>query len=163
MFGKGRRRAPESVRAVTLDAGERRLEWGLTQDGQPVVATDRGLRLPGAARLDWPDVERATWSRPVLTVLRVADVAGTGEQRSVQLEDEGELPDVVRTAVTGSVGWSSHYRLRPAGGVRVVGRRRPGMELLDWQLVFDAGSDPQDPDLRAQAEALLLGARRTIG
>lgn len=159
----GRRRPPEAVTSVALDPGERRLAWGLTTDGLPVVATDRGIRLPGSPRLDWPDVERAGWARPVLTVLRVADVTGTGERRSVQLEVEGELPDVVRTAVTDSVGWSSHYRLRPAGGVRVVGRRRPGQELLDWQLVFDAGTDLQDPDVHAQAQELLLGARRTIG
>ena len=65
--------------------------------------------------------------------------------------------------VTGSVGWSSHYRLRPSGGVRVVGRRRPGQDLLDWQLVYDAGTDLADPEVQAQAEELLLTARRTVG
>jgi hypothetical protein len=65
--------------------------------------------------------------------------------------------------VSGSVGWSSHYRLRPRGGVRVVGRRRPGQDLLDWQLVYDAGTDLDDPLVRAQADELLLSARRTVG
>jgi hypothetical protein len=159
----GRSRPPEAVAAVQLEPGERRSAWGLTPSGEPVVATDLGLRLPGAPRLDWHDVEKATWSRPVLTVVRVADVAGTGERRTVQLEDEGSLPDVVRSAVTGSVGWSSHYRLRPRGGVRVVGRRRPGQDLLAWQLVYDAGTDLDDPLVRAQADELLLNARRTVG
>ena len=158
-----RRRVPPEVTAVALDAGERRLAWGLTPGGEPVVATDVGLRLPGAERLDWPDVERVSWSRPVLTVLRVATVEGTGERRSVQLEQEGELPDVVRTSVTASVAWSSHYRLRPSGGVRVVGRRRRGQDLLDWQLVYDPGTRHDDPAVVAQAEELLHGARRTIG
>ena len=160
LFG---RRVPAAVAAVTLDPGERRIAWGLTPGGDAVVATDVGLRLPGAPRLDWPDIERASWARPVLTVLRVATVAGTGERRSVQLEDEGRLPDVVRSAVTGSVGWSGHYRLRPAGGVRVVGRRRPGQDQLDWQLVYDAGTDLDDPAVQAQAADLLLAARRTVG
>ena len=159
----GRRRLPEAVAAVVLEPGERRRAWGLTPDGLPVVATDRGIRLPGAELLEWHDVERASWSRPVLTLLRVAGVEGTGERRSVQLEQEGELPDAVRTSVTGSVGWSSHYRLQPSGGVRVVGRRRPGQDLLDWQLVYDAGTDPEDPLVRTQAEELLLTARRTVG
>ena len=158
-----RKRVPAAVAAVVLEPGERRSAWALTSDGDAVVATDRGLRLPGAERLDWPDVERASWARPVLTVLRVAAVAGAGERRSVRLEDEGDLPDVVRSAVTGSVGWSSHYRLGPAGGVRVVGRRRPGLDLLDWQLVYDAGTDLDDPDVQAQAAELLLVARRTVG
>ena len=159
----GRRRVPEVVSAVPLDPGERRSAWGLTADGAPVVATDLGLRLPGAPRFDWHDVEKATWARPVLTVVRVAEIAGAGEHRSVRLEQEGTLPDAVRSAVSGSVGWSSHYRLRPRGGVRVVGRRRPGQDLLDWQLVYDPGTDLDDPLVRAQADELLLTARRTVG
>ncbi len=159
----GRRRVPEVVSAVRLDPGERRSAWGLTTDGEPVVATDLGLRLPGASRFDWHDVEKATWARPVLTVVRVAEIAGAGERRSVRLEQEGTLPDAVRSAVSGSVGWSSHYRLRPGGGVRVVGRRRPGQDLLDWQLVYDPGTDLDDPLVREQADELLLTARRTVG
>jgi len=53
--------------------------------------------------------------------------------------------------------------LTPSGGVRLVGRRRPGQELLDWQLVHDIGTDPDDPQVRAQGEALVQDARRTIG
>jgi hypothetical protein len=159
----GRRRVPDAVTAVPLDPGERRTAWGLTPGGEPVVATELGLRLPGQPRLDWSDVERAVWARPVLTVQRVASFAGTGERRSVQLEDEGTLPDAVRSAVSDSVGWSSHYRLAPSGGVRVVGRRRPGRELLDWQLVHDPGTDVDDPAVQAQVAELLLAARRTIG
>lgn len=160
LFG---RRVPPVVGAVALEPGERRTAWGLTPSGEPVVATDLGLRLPGAPRLDWPDIEKASWSRPLLTVLRVATVAGSGERRVVQLEQEGSLPDAVRSGVTDSVGWSSHYRLTPAGGVRVVGRRRAGRELLDWQLVYDPGTDVADPAVQSQAADLLLSARRTIG
>ena len=158
-----RRGAPDAVRALALDPGERRLAWGLTPAGEAVVATDLGLRLPGEPRLDWADVERATWRRPLLVVTRVAAVDGAGARWQVELEQEHELADVVRTRVTDSVAWSNHVKLRPAGGVRVVGRRRPGQELLDWQLVFDAGTDPDDPELRAQAELLVADARRTIG
>ena len=160
LFG---RRVPQVVADVALEPGERRTAWGLTPGGEPVVATDLGLRLPGEERLDWPDVEKATWARPLLTVVRVAPFAGAGQRRGVQLEQEGSLPDVVRGAVTDSVGWSSHYRLRPSGGVRVVGRRRPDRELLDWQLVYDPGTDVSDPDVQAQADELLLSARRTVG
>ena len=160
LFG---RRVPPAVAAVSLDPGERRTSWALTPGGEAVVATSLGLRLPGTERVDWPDVEKATWARPLLTVLRVAEVEGTGQRVSVQLEQENDLPDAVRSAVTGSVGWTSHYRLRPAGGVRVVGRRLPGQDALAWQLVYDRGTDLADPAVRAQAEELLLSARRTVG
>lgn len=159
----GRRRVPEAVTAVRLEPGERRTAWALTPSGEPVVASGLGLRLPGEPRIDWPDVEKATWARPVLTVTQVAQFAGTGARRVVRLEQEGTLPDVVRGAVTDSVGWSSHYRLRPSGGVRVVGRRRPGQDLLDWQLVYDPGTDVSDPSVQEQAAELLQSARRTIG
>ncbi len=149
--------------AVVLEPGERRLAWALTPTGQPVVATDVGLRLPDGVRLDWPDVEKATWQRPVLAVVQVAEVSGTGTSWRLQLEQEGDLPDAVRSAVTASVAWSTHVRLQPTGGVRLVGRRRPGLEALDWQLVYDRGTDLGDPAVRGQAEGLLADARRTIG
>lgn len=159
----GRRPAPDAVRAVALEPGERRLAWGTTTAGDAVVATDRALLLPGGSRLAWADVERATWRRPQLVVTRVARVDGTGERWELELAEEADLPEVVRSQVTGSVAWSNHVRLRPAGAVRLVGRRRPGQEALDWQLVFDQGTDPDDPEVRAQAEALVQDARRTIG
>ena len=159
----GRRALPEAVRAVRLAPGERRLGWATTTSGEPVVATDLGLRLPGADRLDWADVERVTWRRPVLAVVRVSPVDRAGERWELELDEEDDLADVVRTQVTASVAWSDHVRLQPSGGVRVVGRRRPGQDLLDWQLVFDAGTDPDDPVRREQAEAILLDVRRRIG
>ena len=148
---------------MTLDAGERRTAWGLTTAGDPVVATDAGLRVPDSVHVDWPDVEKATWNRPVLEVFEVAAVSGTGRRWRFELAEEGELPETVRSAVTASVAWSTHVGLHPAGGVRVVGRRRPGRELLDWQLVYDRGTDVSDPAVQAQAQAVLADARRTIG
>lgn len=158
-----RPRLPEAVGAVALLPGERRLAYGLTPAGEAVVATDLALHLPASGRVEWADIEKATWRRPQLTVIRVAPVEGTGHREALQLVDDDRLADIVRSQVTASVGWSDHVRLAPAGGVRVVGRRRPGRELLDWQLVYDAGTDPDDPGLRQQAEAVVARARRTIG
>lgn len=158
-----RPRLPEAVRAVALQPGERRLAHGLTPTGQAVVATDLALHLPRSGRVAWADVEKATWRRPQLTVVQVSRVEGSGPREAFELVDDDRLADVVRSQVTASVGWSDHVRLAPSGGVRVVGRRRPGRELLDWQLVFDVGTDPDDPALREQAEAVVERARRTIG
>ena len=160
-----RRSVPESVTAVELDRGERRVAWAVTPEGDPVVATDRGLHLPGRGRVGWEEIERATFERPVLTVLELAEVEGTGRRHALALDLEGgtDLPETVRARVGASVAWSSHTKLVPAGGVRVVGRRRPGLDPLDWQLVFDRDTDPRDPAIRAQAEAVLEAARRTVG
>jgi hypothetical protein len=163
-----RRQVPDAVRAVALPAGDRRLGWALTADGRPVVATSSGLLLPGRDVVAWADVERAAWQRPVLTVVELADrdprVSGQGRTTTLSLgDDEGGLPDVVHAAVTSSVAWSTHARLEPSGGVRVVGRRRPGAELLDWQAVYDPGTDVHDPRVRAQGDALVRRSSRAIG
>jgi hypothetical protein len=151
------------VRAVALEPGDRRTGWALTADGAPVVTTEQGLLLPGRERVDWADVERAGWQRPVLTVVESAQVAGTGRTTVLTLaEDDGGVPDVVRSGVTSSVAWTTHVRLGH-GGARVVARRRPGQELLDWQVVYDPGTDVDDPQVRAQAEAVVLRGRRTVG
>jgi hypothetical protein len=160
-----RRPVPESVKQLPLHSGERRVAWALTLDGAPVVATGAALYLPGVPRLEWEQVERVLWRKPVLTVLELAEVEASGPAHVVDLDlsDGTDLPEVVRARVSASVAWSSHLRLSPDGGVRVVGRRRPGLEVFDWQLVFDQGTDPHDPALRAQAEQHLDAARRTIG
>ena len=160
-----RRQVPDAVKAVRLEPGDRRVAWALSDDQQPVVASERGLVLPGRDRVDWADVERAVWQRPLLTVVESAEVAGTGRTTALRLreDDDGGLPDVVRAGVTSSVAWSTHVRLQPAGGVRVVGRRRPGRETFDWQLVFDPGTDLADPGIREQAEQAVLRAKRTVG
>ena len=158
-----RRRVPPAVRAVPVPAAERRTAWAMTAAGDAVVATDQALLLPEGLRLPWAQVEHVTWRLPTLTVSEVAEVEGAGAVHVLQLDDADGLPAEVRTRVTGSVAWSSHERLSPAGGVRVVGRRVPGAEVLTWQLVYDSGTDTGDPLVRAQAEALLEGARRSIG
>lgn len=164
----GRRPLPDEVKALALDPGERRLSWASRSGSGVVVATDLGLWLTSdeggsAERTDWADIERVSWKRPLLMVFGIADVEGTGMRTEIDLLESGDLPEVVRSSVTASIGWSAHYRLRPTGGVRVVGRRRPGREVLDWQLVYDAGTEVDDPAVLAQAEQLRLDARRTIG
>ncbi len=167
MRATGRRVTPDDIRAVELQPGERRLDWGRTDRGEPVVATDLGLHLPGRERLDWPDVERAGWQRPELTLTMVSELEGSGPRLMLRLAEEGDLPQAVRTQVTASIGWAAHYRLASAGdgqgGVRVVGRRRSGVDDLVWQLVYDRGTDSDDPIVRAEAEQMLADARRTVG
>ena len=158
-----RRSVPEAVQAVALPAGDRRIAWATTTAGEPVVASTSGLLLPGREVLLWRTVEKAVWARPVLRVREVAEVAETGPQHVLELTDEGDLPEVVRDRVTSSVAWATTARLSPEGGVRIVGRRVPDAEVLEWQLVFDQGTDPGDPLVRAQAEHALSAARRAIG
>lgn len=154
------RSTPESVKALRL--GERRLAWGVTEDGTAVVATPTALHV-GDRSVPWVQVEKAGWAPPVLTVSEVAEVEGTGTRHVLRLADQRDLAGVVRSQVTSSVGWTDRRRLAPHGAVRVVGRRVPGQDALLWQVVWLDGTDPADPLLRAQAERIVADLRATLG
>jgi hypothetical protein len=156
---------PDVVKDLPLEPGERRVAWALTPAGEPVVATERALHLTGRPPLPWDEIERASFAAPLLTVVELSEQEGTGPTRVVELDLSSgtDLPAVVRARVSASVAWTSRVRLQPRGAVRIVGRRRAGREVLDWQLVFDRDTDPHDPVLRAQAQQHLEAARRTIG
>lgn len=154
---------PAAVKQVSLPAGQRRLAWALTEAGEPLVAADHVLVLPGGAVLAWNAVERVSWKRPDLLVVESDEVEGAGRHHRFRLTGDGDLPEVVYTRVTGSVAWQRHERLSPEGGVRLVGRRQPGQDALLWQLVFDPGTDLSDPLVRAQAQERLEAARHVIG
>lgn len=155
-----RSRAPEAVRSLALD--ERRLAWGIATGGLPLVATSSALHL-GDLVVPWVQVEKATWRPPVLTVVEVAEVEGTGTRHVVEVTYHAHLAEVVRARVTASVGWSDVRRLQPRGSVRLVGRRVPGQDALLWQVVYLDGTDPGDPALRAQATKLVAALRATLG
>jgi hypothetical protein len=156
---------PDAVKAIALGPGERRVAWAITPDEQPVVASTRALYLPDGTTLAWDAIERVHWEKTTLHLIELTEHEGSGRRHQVtlDLDHDTDLPEEVRTRVSASFAWSSHVKLRPAGGVRIVGRRRAGMEVVDWQLVFDRDTDPLNPALRAQAVEHLAAARRTIG
>ena len=155
-----RKQLPEAVRSLRLD--ERRLAWGVTDQGTAVVATPTSL-LAGDVVLPWTSVAKASWDQPVLTVHEVAEVEGEGATHRFALVADDRLAEVVRGQVTSSVAWSDVRRLQPRGKVRVVARRVPGQDALLWQTVWLEGADPNDPLLRAQAEELVAALRGTLG
>ena len=153
-----RRPIPDAVRAVP----DRRLAWALTDDGIALVASPTCLHV-GGEQVDWTSVEKVAWAAPLLRVTEIAEIEGTGLVHEWELAEDHGLADTIRERVTASVAWSDVRKLRPAGAVRLVGRRVPGQELLTWQTVWQAGTNPADPLLRAQADAFVEGLRKSIG
>jgi hypothetical protein len=155
-----RRAVPDAVRA--LAPGERRLAWAVAEGGQPLVATPIGLHISDQL-LAWTSIARAEFQPPVLVVQEVDEVDGRGARHDITLAQDSGLAQVVRAQVSASVAWTDVRRLQPRGKVRLVARRRPGTDALLWQTVWLEGTDPQDPGLRAQAEALVADLRATLG
>lgn len=155
-----RRQLPDAVRDLQVD--ERRLGWGVTEGGLPLVAAPSALHL-GDQVLPWVEVAHVGWEPPLLTLREVAEVDGAGRLHELVLAEDAGLAQVVRAQVTSSVAWSDVRRLQPRGKVRVVARRLPDRDALLWQTVWLDGTDPDDPALRAQADELVGSLRATLG
>jgi hypothetical protein len=168
-FFRRRPRLPDALRPA-LDPDERVLAWAGTRDGGAVVATSRGLWLPGRARLGWHAIHKAAWSGDELRITP-AEVAEERPGYAVQVDapmvayplaDPGDLPDQVRTRVTRSVSWTTHHPLPGGGGVRVVGRRISGVDGLRWAVRYDAGTAADAADVVRATDDLVSAARATV-
>ncbi|TDD76799.1 hypothetical protein [Actinomadura rubrisoli] len=148
---------------LALQRGERPLASAPTRGGSHVVATTTALHLPtesgGFTRLPWEHVDQASWKDGWL---HVHETSG-GAEHHVRLTDPGSVPETVRERVTSTIAVSHHAKLPGGAKVRIAGRRPASGGDVRWSFVFDAGLDPDDPGLRAQAEQALQDLRRQTG
>jgi hypothetical protein len=161
----GRRERPPPDALLRLDRDERVLSWATAADGA-VIATPLGLWLPGAEeRIGWHLVDKATWRDGVLTVVAAVDSGGGVldelPPRSVRITVPRDLPQTVRVRVERTIAVSRRYLL-PGGGVRLVGRRVPGLDGVTWQQVFDPGVDRDDPEVRAAVASSVRQTRAEL-
>lgn len=153
---------PEPVHAL-LPPDERLLAWGTTIAGGFVVASNLALYLPdagGATRIPYETVQTASWEDPVLNVVLVGE---DGRHRLVRLAETGDLPAVVRERVTSTVLVTERVALSGEAGALVIARRPPQSDDVLWQVVFDAGLDAGDPQLRADAADAVTRVRASTG
>lgn len=138
---KSRPPVPDSAKRF-LERDERELAWAQAVTGQVLVATQRGLHVVGerAHRLvGWHEITKASWGERKLTVIEAEPGEGSEivDQRPWQLEfdEPGGIPVVLRQRVESSVVVTVH---RPtASGVRLIGRKVPGQDGLQWQYRLD--------------------------
>ena len=163
-----RRERPPAEAVAQLEPGERVLTWGRTDEGAAVVATQRGIWVPGAdgyRRVGWHQIDKAGWAEEALTLTegRVIDGEPTFVEdlpaRQWRLPEPGDIPKVVRARVNRSVAVTEHHDLRPGGGVRIVARRVSGRDGLTWMARCDPGTDRRAPSVQEQTRALLADAQ----
>lgn len=155
---------PAAVRAeLRLEPGERVLAHADGDGGEYLVATDRALHLPGERRVGWEYVEHAEWDGASLHVREIVPMGEPARTHRVRVRGPGTLPDIVRDRVTASIVVNQYEQLAGGYGVRIVGRRKPRGDGVVWNLIFDAGIDPHDPEIRARAEQLLVEVQRQTG
>lgn len=158
---------PAQVRRAVADLGvpgERVIASATDVLGEAVGVTTRALYLPNRSgdydRLPFETISSASWTDPILELVLVGQ---RGFRRLVRLEQPGEVPPVVRERVMASIAVSEHVDLGGGGGARVTARRVPGEDALSWNVVFDPGLDPADPQLRSRADAAIGQLRASLG
>lgn len=160
----------EVVTRAALARGERVLAAAQAEDGTWLMATRASLVLAPEAdpvtAIPWQQVEAADWSRDD-DRLRVSEVGEFGQERpsyEFTLTDPGKLLAVIRERVTASVVLQRHVELAGGAGLFVVARRAPtGGDEITWSYEYDAGVDPDDPQVRIAAQRGLRAAAEELG
>lgn len=162
-------RLPAAAREdLALEARERPLAWAKDRQGRWYVGTDRALHLAdgdGFRRLSWELIERADWQRDTGR-LAVVEVSGWGEpepRTEIEVDDPGQLLELLRERVTKSVVATVFARVRGRAGLSVIGRRSPvGGGPIVWTCLLAEGLDPDDPAVIDVAEQTLREAEREL-
>lgn len=158
-----------------IPKSEHVIGWCEADDGTVLAATSGALyRGPqpwsdtDGHGLPWVRIATAVWETPRLTVTWEASATGDLLQQSARMSQPGELPSAIQAMVTESVVYRQHVPLLDLpdeAGALLVARRQPRAPdaLITWSVVFDAGLDPTDPDLRVAADLALLQVRAALG
>lgn len=168
-----RRRTPPAdvVRAASLPRGERVLASASGADGSWLLGTRAQLVLVDAAgeavRLPWEQVEDAGWDQET-SRLQVREAGDFGRPRrewtpTVTDEEPRAFLQLLRERVTASIVVQRQVAVRGRRGVVVACRRNPTGGPLHWTATFEPGVEPDDPEVRAAAEALLARVRAELG
>jgi len=147
--------------------GERVLGW-CASGRSSVVATEKSLLLPevegGALRIPWDLVLRTAWEEDAVEVTAQDSPGGRPVVHRIALSaDPIVLASVIRERVNASIVVQRRIELVGERGARFVARREPGTTDLRWSVVFDAGLDPGDLDLRRRADEALAALRVSLG
>ena len=157
------------VTRAGLARGERVLAAAPAADGTWLLGTRTALVLVEPVetmRIPWERVERAEWDRDT-DRLRVSEVGEYGATRPVhvlEVTEPGQLLAFVRERVTASVVLQRRVTVSGRQGFTVLARRPPtGTGEIAWAYEFDAGVDPDDPQVRDLADAGLRAAAEELG
>jgi hypothetical protein len=154
-----------------LERDERVVAWADTPASGVVVATNRGLFLPGRPdRLPWHQIHKAVWSGRELVVTPAEtveqregyEVAGDLPSEAHLLIEPRDLPQQVYTRVTRSVAYTEHHPVPGGGGVRVVARRVSGADGLSWAVRYDPGTDRDSEAVRQRTVELVAQAHAAV-
>jgi hypothetical protein len=164
-----RERIPaEVLQRAALPRGDKVLASGVAHDGTWLLGTRRVLVLVTHEQrlvMPWEAVEDAAWDRDDER-LRITGVGEFGRPRptyDLQMDEPAHLLQLLRERVTASIVLQRREPVRGRLGVMVIGRRSPVGGPITWMHAYDAGLDPDDPEVVAVADLALTQARSEVG
>ena len=151
-----------ALKEAKVASKERVVAWGSNQaaDQAFVIATNEALYLQ-AARIPWIAIIKANWTDPFLE-LNIEGDNGQEQRLRVPISDPGNLPAAVRAQVSANVVVSERLDL-PDGSQCLVAARRKNRDEIVWSVVFDAGVDSSNPEIREPADFALQELRASLG
>lgn len=163
---------PDDVhQRADLPRGERVLAHTVAGDGTWLLGTRTMIAIVPATegstttRTPWERIEDANWDQQAAR-LRVTEIGTFGQQRPAydfDLEDPVLFLQLVRERVTASIVWQRRVPVRDQLGLTVIGRRSPVGGPVTWMHAYDAGLDPDAPEVAAVAEQALMEAQAEVG
>ena len=155
--------------AAQLGRGEHVLSSAQADGGGWILGTRTRLYLvdPSGQVESWPwhEVQRADWDKDASTlhVERVQEYGAPIVERSLTIDEPGDLVALLRERVTATVLLTRHVPVNGKRGFRVIGRRSTDRGETSWAFEFDPGIEPEDPAVRASTERALAEARESAG
>lgn len=167
-------RVPSDLRdRLGIPPGERVLAWGsgpMTAAGETapsrgyLAATDLAFYAEGpGVRVTWDRISRASWEEPLLEVVLEDESGQVSGRLRLDVDQSHDLPAAIHDRVTASVVISEMIDLGQGASARMAARRANDHADIRWTVVFEAGADPNDPELRARARAALADLRDALG
>lgn len=167
---------PDVAARAGLPRGDRVLAGTGARDGTWLLGTRTALTIVSTPStsvdpvetqtLPWERIQSADWSRDD-DRLRITEVGEYGEPQAnhlFQLDEPTRLLQLLRERVSASVVLQRRVTVNGRRGLFVIARRSPtGQGEIGWAYEFDAGIDPDDPEVRRLAESGLRAAAEELG
>ena len=154
---------------VSLGRGEKVLAGTQAGDDIWLLGTLEALHVVAGEpveRIPWEQIERVDWNRDEdrLLISEVGEFGRVRPQHEFAVSEPGLLLEFVRERVTASVVLQRRVFTDGGRGLLVIGRRPPARDgEVFWSYEFDAGVDPEDPEVMAVAEEGLRSAQEELG
>lgn len=145
---------------VPLQRGERLLVAGHDTSGAAYAATDRALLHRHDAfwrRIGWEHVDHIGWCAAHRTLTLATPRIRGAPTATVQVTTSTPLLDLVRERVAATIVITSDITLDDGTVVRIVGRRVPGTDDVNWVVIA------AEPIAEDQVAAAIRALRSELG